>query len=71
MAKRPTKRAPKTDIVDAVVQDVELTVEQVEEAAKEAAESAGRVLRKVVKPKDVAPGAEPLVQDRRFKVPGE
>jgi hypothetical protein len=71
MAKRDTKKPPKTDIVDAVVQDIELTVEQVEEGTKEAAESAGRALRKIVKPKEAAPGSEPLVQDRRFKVPGE
>jgi hypothetical protein len=71
MAKRVTKKSPKTEIVDAVVQDAELTVEQAEEAAIEAAELAGRALSKVVKPKEVAPGSGPLVQDRRFKVPGQ
>jgi hypothetical protein len=68
MAKR-SKKSPRTDIIDAVVQDVELTIEQAGQAGKEAAKAAGRALTKVVKSKDLAPDAAPLVQDRRFKLP--
>ncbi|HUN57121.1 MAG TPA: hypothetical protein VMU41_03345 [Candidatus Binataceae bacterium] len=71
MAKRSRKKLPKTDIIDAVVQDAELTVEQVETVVKEAAESAGRALTKVIKPKEMAPGSAPLAEDQRFKVPSE
>jgi hypothetical protein len=69
MSKRRVGKSPKTDIFDAVVQDVELTVEQVEDAAEEAAKAAGRALSEVVKPKDVEPGSAPLVEDPRFKIP--
>ena len=71
MTKRATRKPSKTDIADAVIQDIELTVEQVEEGTKAAAESARRALRKIVKPKEMAPGSEPVVQDRRFKVSGK
>lgn len=70
MAEQVTKKSNKTDIVDAIVQDVELTVEQVEEATKEAAESAGRALSRVVKRKE-EPTSGPLVQDQPFKGPGQ
>jgi hypothetical protein len=69
MSNRRARKSPKTDLFDAVVQDVELTVEQAEEAAKEAAKAAGRALTGVVKPKDLEPGSAPLVEDPRFKLP--
>jgi hypothetical protein len=69
MAKRTRKKSPRTDFIDAVVQDIELTVEQAEAAAKEAAESAAHAITKVVKPKDIEPGSAPLLPDPRFKPP--
>jgi len=69
MSKRPPKKPGKTDLIDAVVQDIELTVEQAEEAIKEAAEAAGGALTKVVKPKDLAPGSADFAPDQRFKIP--
>jgi hypothetical protein len=69
MRKRSTSKPPKTDIFDAVVQDVELTVEQVAESAKESVEGAAKALTRMVKRKDPAPSTGRLVTDRRVKPP--
>ncbi len=65
MRKRSTSKPPKTDVFDAVVQDVELTVEQAARSAKESVEGAAKALSKVFKPKDPAPDAPRRVAERR------
>jgi hypothetical protein len=52
MRKRSSRKTPKTDIIDAVVQDIELTVEQAAEAARGSVKGAAGTLAKVVKPKE-------------------
>ena len=69
MSKRRSKKPPKTDIIDAVLQDIELTTVQTEEKIKRAAESAGRTLTKVVTPKDNEPDGGQLMPDSRYDLP--
>ena len=67
MRKRSTIKPAKTDIFDAVVQDVELTVEQAARSAKESVAGAAKALTRVIKPKDSAPGTPRRVAERRVK----
>ena len=50
MRKRSPGKSTKTDMVDAVIQDVELTVEEAAEAARKSMKKAADALAKVVKP---------------------
>jgi hypothetical protein len=69
MSKRRSKKPPKTDIIDAALQDIELTTVQAGEKLKKAAESAGRALTTVVTPKDNEPGGGQLMPDPRYDLP--
>jgi hypothetical protein len=51
MRKRSTGKSTKTDVVGAVIQDVELTVEETAEAARRSVKKAADALAQVVKSK--------------------